>query len=45
MLRDRAERKKDQVCSSVEYDKVFARLRTIPSEVEHLIVQVGEYSV
>ncbi|KAJ2936438.1 hypothetical protein H1R20_g654, partial [Candolleomyces eurysporus] len=41
MLDCRAERKKDQVCSEEEYDKVFARMRTIPSDVEHLIVQLG----
>ena len=40
----RAERKKDQVCSPGEYEKVFARLRTIPPGVEHLIVQLGESS-
>lgn len=37
----RAERKKEQVCSPEEYQKVFARMRSLPSGVEHLIVQLG----
>ncbi|KAJ7063156.1 hypothetical protein C8F01DRAFT_1131743 [Mycena amicta] len=41
MLDCRAERKKDQVCSPAEYDKVFQRLRQLPSNVEHLCVQIG----
>lgn len=41
MLDCRAERKKEQVCSPGEYEKVFARMRNIPSDVEHLIVQLG----
>jgi hypothetical protein len=30
-----------QVCSPEEYDRVMARLETIPSRVKHLIVQLG----
>ncbi|KIY51015.1 hypothetical protein FISHEDRAFT_37727 [Fistulina hepatica ATCC 64428] len=36
----RAERKKEQVCSPEEYQKVFGRLNKA-SRVEHLIVQLG----
>jgi hypothetical protein len=39
----RAERKKDQVCSSLEYQKVFQRLDKLPTEVAHLVVQLGKY--
>ncbi|KAJ7046626.1 hypothetical protein C8F04DRAFT_1307530, partial [Mycena alexandri] len=41
MLDCRAERKKEQVCSQVEYQKVFERLSKLPSTVEHLCVQIG----
>jgi hypothetical protein len=41
LLDCRAERKKDQVCSPMEYKKVFERLDHLPSTVEHLIVQLG----
>ncbi|KAF7295060.1 C-CAP/cofactor C-like domain-containing protein [Mycena indigotica] len=41
MLDCRAERKKDQVCSPAEYDKVFQRLKQLPTTVEHLCVQIG----
>ncbi|KAJ7098064.1 hypothetical protein B0H15DRAFT_773302, partial [Mycena belliarum] len=41
MLDCRAERKKEQVCSQAEYQKVFERLRQLPSSVEHLCVQIG----
>ncbi|TFK42983.1 hypothetical protein BDQ12DRAFT_677131 [Crucibulum laeve] len=41
MLDCRAERKKDQVCSPGEYQKVFQRLNALPRGVEHLIVQIG----
>ncbi|KDQ59418.1 hypothetical protein JAAARDRAFT_77553 [Jaapia argillacea MUCL 33604] len=41
MLDCRAERRKDQVCSQKEYEKVFARLRHIPQHVEHLVIQLG----
>ncbi|KAF9009415.1 hypothetical protein BDQ17DRAFT_1348058 [Cyathus striatus] len=41
MLDCRAERKKDQVCSQAEYQKVFQRLNAIPPHVKHLVVQLG----
>ncbi|KAJ7752003.1 hypothetical protein B0H16DRAFT_1663119 [Mycena metata] len=41
MLDCRAERTKEQVCSQVEYQKVFERLSKLPSTVEHLCVQIG----
>ena len=41
----RAERRKDQVCSPTEYQKVFERVTQMPSTVEHLVVQLGEFSV
>ncbi|TRM61810.1 hypothetical protein BD626DRAFT_500604 [Schizophyllum amplum] len=41
MLDCRAERMKDRVCSSEEYQKVFERLQHIPPTTEHLIVQLG----
>ncbi|KAJ6547407.1 hypothetical protein B0H19DRAFT_954671 [Mycena capillaripes] len=41
LLDCRAERKKDQVCSQSEYQKVFERLSKLPSSVEHLCVQIG----
>ncbi|KAJ7470605.1 hypothetical protein FB451DRAFT_1340055 [Mycena latifolia] len=41
MLDCRAERKKEQVCSQAEYQKVFERLSQLPSSVEHLCVQIG----
>ncbi|KAG7452679.1 uncharacterized protein BT62DRAFT_880537 [Guyanagaster necrorhizus] len=41
MLDCRAERKKDQVCSRYEYDKIFKRLQELPESVEHLIIQLG----
>ncbi|KZT28528.1 hypothetical protein NEOLEDRAFT_1154428 [Neolentinus lepideus HHB14362 ss-1] len=41
LLDCRAERRKDQVCSPLEYQKVFERLSHLPRHVEHLIVQVG----
>ncbi|KAH8833526.1 hypothetical protein DL96DRAFT_1456583 [Flagelloscypha sp. PMI_526] len=41
LLDCRAERKKDQVCSPFQYEKVFKRLKAIPSGVEHLVIQVG----
>ena len=36
-----AERKKDQVCSHGEYQRVFERLNSLPSDVEHVIIQIG----
>ncbi|KAF8491943.1 hypothetical protein JB92DRAFT_2797405 [Gautieria morchelliformis] len=41
MLDCRAERRKDQVCSSVQYQRVIDALYELPVGVEHLIVQVG----
>ncbi|PFH52428.1 hypothetical protein AMATHDRAFT_74220 [Amanita thiersii Skay4041] len=41
LLDCRAERRKDQVCSQQQYQKVFERLRRMPERVEHLIVQLG----
>jgi hypothetical protein len=38
----RAERRKNQVCSSQEYQKVFKRLQHLPQNVEHLVVLVGK---
>jgi hypothetical protein len=31
-----------QVCSAIEYEHVFQRLKTIPSDVKHLVVQLGK---
>ncbi|RDB24282.1 hypothetical protein Hypma_008733 [Hypsizygus marmoreus] len=41
LLDCRAERKKDQVCSPLQYQKVFHRLKQLPPNVEHLVVQLG----
>ncbi|KAL0947072.1 hypothetical protein HGRIS_013213 [Hohenbuehelia grisea] len=41
LLDCRAERKKDQVCSQIQYQKVFERLMQLPPNVEHLVVQLG----
>jgi hypothetical protein len=41
LLDCRAERKKNQVCSHQEYQKVFERLKQLPQNVEHLVVQLG----
>ncbi|KAJ7905339.1 hypothetical protein B0H14DRAFT_3078826 [Mycena olivaceomarginata] len=41
LLDCRAERKKEQVCSQAEYQKVFERLSKLPASVEHLCVQIG----
>jgi hypothetical protein len=38
----RAERKLGQVCSDEQYAKVFDRLNSLPSRVEHLIIQLGD---
>ncbi len=40
----RAERKLGQVCSEEEYNRIFGRLNTLPSKVEHLVVQLGDAS-
>lgn len=41
MLDCRAERRKDQVCSVLQYQHVLDSLYRLPNEVEHLIVQLG----
>ncbi|KAG1754457.1 hypothetical protein EDB19DRAFT_1892451 [Suillus lakei] len=41
MLDCRAERKRNQVCSEFEYQKAFERIRYLPSDVKHLVVQLG----
>ncbi|EJF62578.1 hypothetical protein DICSQDRAFT_84388 [Dichomitus squalens LYAD-421 SS1] len=41
LLDCRAERKKDQVCSQREYEAVFARMKALPSTVEHMVIQTG----
>jgi hypothetical protein len=41
LLDCRAERKKDQVCSLGQYQRVFERLNSLPSGVEHVIIQTG----
>jgi len=41
LLDCRAERRRDQVCSEYEYQKVFERLRQLPDKVQHLVVQLG----
>ncbi|KAF8522090.1 hypothetical protein BU17DRAFT_45307 [Hysterangium stoloniferum] len=41
MLDCRAERKKDQVCSTLQYQHVLDGLYRLPASVEHLIVQTG----
>jgi len=41
LLDCRAERRKEQVCSPFEYDKVFQRIRALPPTTEHLVIQVG----
>jgi len=38
----RAERSLGQVCSEEQYARVFKRMNTLPSGVEHLIVQLGD---
>ena len=40
----RAERTLEQVCSSVQYQKVFSRLSQLSPRVEHLIMQLGAES-
>lgn len=41
LLDCRAERKKDQVCSPAQYDRVFQRIQTLPPSVEHLVILLG----
>ncbi len=43
LFRDRAERKKEQVCSIHEYKVAFQRADQVPKGVEHLILLTGEY--
>ena len=39
--RRRAERRRDQICSEIQYQKSFERLKQLPCTVEHLVVQLG----
>jgi len=41
MLDCRAGRRKDRICSEIQYEKTFERLRQLPRTVEHLVVQLG----
>ncbi|KAG5652343.1 hypothetical protein H0H81_005364 [Sphagnurus paluster] len=41
LLDCRGERRKEQICSPLLYEKVFQRLAQLPSSVEHLIVLLG----
>ncbi|KNZ75467.1 hypothetical protein J132_02800 [Termitomyces sp. J132] len=41
LLDCRGERSKEHVCSRGQYDTVFSRLDKLPSNVQHLIVQLG----
>jgi hypothetical protein len=41
MLDCRAERKRSQVCSEFEYQKAFERIRYLPPDVKHLVVQLA----
>ncbi|KAF8580672.1 hypothetical protein K439DRAFT_1648118 [Ramaria rubella] len=41
MLDCRAERKKDQVCSSEQYQRILAAVYHLPEGVEHLVIQSG----
>lgn len=40
LLDCRAERKKDQVCSKVTYDRIFDAIRKLP-QLKHLVFQLG----
>ncbi len=42
LLDCRGERKLDEICSKVTYQRVFDHLRTLPSTVEQLVFQLGE---
>ena len=42
--RPRAERRKDRICSEIQYQKSFERLRQLPQTVEHLVVQLGMFT-
>ncbi|KAF9452283.1 hypothetical protein P691DRAFT_795246 [Macrolepiota fuliginosa MF-IS2] len=41
LLDCRAERRKEQICSQFQYDKVFQRIRALPPNIEHLVIQTG----
>lgn len=41
LLDCRTERKLNQIVSKQTYDIVFAKLRSMPSEVQHLVVLLG----
>jgi len=41
LLDCRAERRKDQVCSPTQYQKVFEQLKQLPPHIEHLVVQLS----
>jgi hypothetical protein len=41
MITTSAERKRSQVCSEFEYQKAFERIRYLPPDVKHLVVQLG----
>jgi hypothetical protein len=40
----RAERRLNQVCGQLEYEKVFDRLDKLPVGVDHLILQLGTHA-
>lgn len=42
-MTNRAERKKEQVCSTGQYQKVFRRISQLPTNVEHLVIQIGVF--
>ena len=41
LLDTRCERKREQIASAVTYDRVFAAVRNLPREVEHLVMLLG----
>lgn len=41
LLDCRTERKLNQIVSKYTYEKVFAQLRQLPSQVQHLVVLLG----
>ncbi|EJD46069.1 hypothetical protein AURDEDRAFT_63375 [Auricularia subglabra TFB-10046 SS5] len=41
LLDCRAERRREQVCSNEEYERVFKAVLALPEQVDHLIVQLG----
>lgn len=44
LMDGRAERRKNQVCSGVTYDRIFAAIKTLPRTVEHLVFLLGTAS-